>query len=72
MNHAPLIACHECDLLAARDGRCRAAAPRVACAAARELYRDQPDSLNRALAFTLAAMVLFAISERVSDRRACR
>lgn len=56
-----LIACHECDLLqrevsvpeggALRCRRCRA-----------QLYRELPDSLDRALAFSLAAVVLFAIS----------
>lgn len=55
-----LIACHECDLLQRdlplpRSGvlRCRR------CGA--ELARNHPDSLDRALAFTLACMVLFAI-----------
>lgn len=66
-NHVPtargatLIACHECDLLQrervlppkgiARCGRCGA-----------ELYRNHPDSLNRALAYTLGALVLFALA----------
>ena len=58
---ATLIACHECDLLqrevplpqggVARCGRCGA-----------ELYRSHPDSLERTLAFTAAAVVLFAIA----------
>jgi paraquat-inducible protein A len=55
-----LIACHECDLLQRelplpRNGvlRCRR------CNA--ELSRSHPDSLERALAFTLTAMVLFVI-----------
>jgi paraquat-inducible protein A len=61
MSRSPLIACDECDLLQretvlpgggiARCTRCGA-----------ELYRNRPDSLNRALAYTLAAMVLFAIA----------
>ncbi|SAL67284.1 paraquat-inducible protein A [Caballeronia humi] len=61
MNDAPLIACHECDLLqretvlpgggTARCTRCGA-----------ELYRNRPDSLNRSLALTLAAIVLFGIA----------
>lgn len=61
MNQAPLIACHECDLLQRETvlpgggtARC------LRCGG--ELYRDRPDSLNRALASTLAAMVLFAIA----------
>lgn len=58
---APLIACHECDLLqrevplpqggVARCGRCGA-----------ELYRSHPHSLERTLALTAAAIVLFAIA----------
>jgi paraquat-inducible protein A len=61
MPTAPLIACHECDLLqrevplptgrAARCGRCGAV-----------LYRNTPDSLNRTLAYTLAAALLFAVA----------
>jgi paraquat-inducible protein A len=58
---APLIACHECDLLqreaplprggVARCGRCGA-----------ELYRNHPESLERTLALTIAAVVLFVIA----------
>ena len=55
-----VIACHECDLLQRecplpRNGvlRCRR------CGA--ELSRNHPNSLNRALAFTLASVVLFAV-----------
>ena len=59
--NAALIACHECDLLqreaplprggVARCGRCGA-----------ELYRSHPDSLERTLALTAAAILLFAIA----------
>ena len=59
--NAPLIACHECDLLQrevvlprggiARCGRCRG-----------ELYRSHPHSLELTLAFTAAAIVLFVIA----------
>ena len=55
-----VIACHECDLLQLEcplppNGvlRCRR------CGA--ELSRNHPNSLNRALAFTLASIVLFAV-----------
>jgi len=58
---APLIACHECDLLqhevvlsrrgVARCGRCGA-----------ELYRSHPHSLELTLAYTAAAIVLFAMA----------
>ena len=58
---ASLIACHECDLLqreaplprggVAHCGRCGA-----------ELYRSHPDSLERTLALTAGAIVLFAVA----------
>lgn len=61
MNAAPLIACQHCDLLQRatplpRDGvaRCRR------CSA--ELYRGSGDNLDRPLAFTLAASILFVIA----------
>jgi paraquat-inducible protein A len=61
MNAGRLMACHECDLLQQEtvlpDGgtaRCRR------CGAV--LYRSSPASLDRALALTLAAMVLFTIA----------
>ena len=56
-----MIACHECDLLqrdvqlapggTARCARCGAV-----------LYRNQPDSLDRTLAYTLGAAVLFVLA----------
>jgi len=56
-----LIACHECDLLQRRAllhagevASCRR------CGAA--LYRKQPNSIDRALAYTLAALMLFLIA----------
>jgi paraquat-inducible protein A len=61
MSAAPLIACHECDLLqretplaAGGTARC----PR--CGAV--LYRNTPDSLDRTLAYTLGAAVLFVVA----------
>jgi paraquat-inducible protein A len=61
MNDSRLIACHECDLLQREtvlaDGasaRCRR------CGAT--LYRSPPASVDRALAFTLAALILFAVA----------
>ena len=58
---APLIACHECDLLqretavppggTARCARCDAV-----------LYRNRPDSLNRSLAFAVGVAVFFVIA----------
>ena len=56
-----LVACHECDLLqrevplrgggVARCGRCGA-----------ELYRDRPASIDRSLALTAGALLLFVIA----------
>ena len=61
MAAAALIACEECDLLqhevplpqggVARCRRCGA-----------ELYRSHPDALERTLALTIAAVVLFAMA----------
>jgi paraquat-inducible protein A len=61
MATAPLIACHECDLLqrevplaegdAARCRRCGAL-----------LYRRLPDSLNHTLAYSVAAVILFVLA----------
>jgi paraquat-inducible protein A len=61
MNNQPLTACHECDLLqhevplpeggVAHCPRCGA-----------ELYRSHPDSLERSLALTVGAILLFAIA----------
>lgn len=58
---APILACHECDLLqreaalpqggVARCGRCGA-----------ELYRSHPHSMERTLALTASAIVLFVIA----------
>jgi len=55
-----LIACHECDLLQRvrplpRNGVLRC------CRCNAELSRDHPDSVDRALAFTLASMALFVV-----------
>ena len=61
MSAAPLIACHECDLLqreallpAGGVARCRR------CGAT--LYRSHPQSLERTLALTTGAIVLFVIA----------
>lgn len=58
---APLIACHECDLL-----QREAALPQGGVARCRrcgaELYRSHPHSLDRTLALTAGAIVLFVIA----------
>lgn len=59
MGRGRLIACHECDLLQRQVALPRGGMARCPRCGA-ELYRDRPDSLNRALAFALAALVLFA------------
>ena len=61
MNIAKVVACHECDLLqrevmlpsggAARCRRCGAV-----------LYRDIPNGLDRALAYALAAAIMFVVA----------
>ncbi|MGB3938076.1 MAG: paraquat-inducible protein A [Burkholderiales bacterium] len=58
---APLVACHECDLLQREVPlRSGGVARCVRCGA--ELYRDRPASLDRALALTAGALLLFAIA----------
>ena len=61
MDLSSLIACHECDLLQRRItlpprgvGRCRR------CSTV--LYRDTPNGIDRALACTLGALLLFLIA----------
>jgi paraquat-inducible protein A len=58
---APLIACHECDLLQHEvELPSRGTARCARCAAV--LYRSQPDSVNRALAYAAGAAVLFVLA----------
>ncbi len=55
------IACHECDLMQREVPLPRGGvAFCVRCGA--ELYRSHPDSFERTMAFTLAAIILFAIA----------
>jgi len=60
-NLLPVIACHECDLL-----QREVTLPRGGVAHCRRcgaiLYRDSPDSLDRTLALSLAAAVLFLLA----------
>ena len=58
---APLIACHECDLLQHEAPLPRGGVARCARCGA-ELYRDRPDSLERTLALTAGAVFLFVIA----------
>ena len=58
---AQLIACHDCDLLQREitlNPGCTATCPR--CGAV--LYRNATDSMNRTLAYSLAALLLFVIA----------
>ncbi len=61
MTAVHLVSCHECDLL-----QREAVLPRGGIARCRrcgaELYRSHPDSIDRTLAITLAAAMLFAIA----------
>ena len=61
MTAAPLIACHECDLLQYETRLPRGGVALCRRCGAR-LYRSHPDSLDRTLAITVAAAVLFAVA----------
>lgn len=59
--HAPLIACHDCDLLQREiplNPGCAATCPR--CGAV--LYRNATDSINRTLAYSVGAALVFLIA----------
>lgn len=56
-----LIACHECDLLQRETPLPRGGVARCARCGA-ELYRSQPESLERTLGLTAGAIVLFLIA----------
>jgi len=59
--HAPLIACHDCDLLQREiplNPGCAASCPR--CGAV--LYRNATDSIDRTLAYSLSAVLVFSIA----------
>ena len=59
--NAMLIACHECDLLQREAALPRGGVARCARCGA-ELYRSHPHSLERTMALTAGAIVLFAIA----------
>jgi paraquat-inducible protein A len=57
----PLLACHECDLLQRETPLAAGGTARCArCGAV--LYRNQPDGLDRTLAYALGAAVLFVVA----------
>ena len=61
VTHAPLTACHECDVLQREVPLPEGGVARcVRCGA--ELYRSHPDSLNRTLALTLGAIALLVLA----------
>lgn len=60
MNTA-LIACHECDLVQ-REGRLPAGGKALCGRCGATLYRSHPHSVERTLAFALAAGVLFTVA----------
>ena len=55
-----LVACHECDLLQ-RESALPAEGTLRCCRCNAELYRAHPNSIDRALAYTLTSIVLFVI-----------
>jgi paraquat-inducible protein A len=60
-HHSPkLIACHDCDLLQWEISLKPGCAASCSCGAV--LYRNATDSINRTLALTFAALVLFVIA----------
>ena len=61
MSSNRLIACHECDLLQRETVLAKGATARCRRCGAM-LYRSMPASVDRALALTLAAMVLFVVA----------
>src|SRR4051812_30840908 len=56
-----LIACHECDLLQ-REGTLPEGGKALCVRCGALLYRSHPRSVERTLAFALAAIVLFAVA----------
>lgn len=58
---AVLIACHECDLLQ-REGQLPAGGKALCARCGALLHRSNPRSVERTLAFALAAVVLFAVA----------
>lgn len=62
MNPTPaLIACHDCDLLQ-RETRLQPGDVAACCRCGAVLYRSNPGNVERSLALTIAAAVLFVIS----------
>lgn len=59
--HAHYLACHECDLLQLEIALAPGSMARCSRCGA-ELFRNRPDTLERALALTVAAALLFIIS----------
>ena len=61
MKEAAIIACHECDLLQ-REGPLPQGGKALCVRCGALLYRSHPRSVERTLAFALAAIVLFAVA----------
>lgn len=59
--HKTLIACHECDLLL-REISLPPGKAACCCCCGATLYRNLPDSINRSLALTVAAAILYLIA----------
>ncbi len=61
MKRAEVFVCHDCDLMQ-RGGACPPGGVLRCLRCGAELERDYPESLGRALAFALGALVLFVIA----------
>ena len=59
--HKTLIACHECDLLL-REIPLPQGKSACCCCCGATLHRNLPDSINRSLALTVAAAILYLIA----------
>jgi paraquat-inducible protein A len=59
--HTQLVACHECDLLL-KEIPLLTGGVAVCCCCGASLYRNTPYSVQRTLAFSLAAAILFIIA----------
>ena len=61
VSKAKLIACHECDLVQ-REPQVPVGGVARCAGCEAELYRNQPESLDRSLAYTLAALIVFIVA----------
>lgn len=60
-NPSSLVTCHECDLLL-EEIPLAPGGVAVCCCCGASLYRNTPDSLQRTLAFTVAAFIMYVLA----------